>query len=153
MTDPVVPAAGDDGLARLRYLAGFDRLLAGWSEPAPDRLALSPVEHDTLAVIHRAAQLGRGLTISVPGGRSRLPLLAAVLLAAAELRRPIPRPGAVALVTATVARSAELAALEVAGVPVGPALHPVRLRADGLVSRPDGGGVSLLGDRPRLLYV
>jgi len=154
MTDPVVaPAAGDDGLARLRYLAGFDRLLAGWSEPAPDRPALSPVEHDTLAVIHRAAQLGRGLTISLPGGRSRLPLLAAVLLAAAELRRPIPRPGAVALVTAAVARRAELAALAVAGVPVGPALHPVRLRADGLVSRPDGGGVSLLGDQPRLLYV
>jgi hypothetical protein len=91
--------------------------------------------------------------ITLPGGRSRLPLLAAVLLAAAELRRPIPRPGAVALLTATVARRAELAALTVTGVPVGPALHPVRLRADGLVSRPDGGRVSLLGDQPRLLFV
>ena len=94
----------------------------------------------------------------MPGGRSRLPLLAAVH--AAALRLPgFPSPfsgrdaGPVALVTTQVVRRAELAVLDAAGVPVSPALHPARLRADRLLAPLPAGRPVQQDPRQLLLLV
>jgi hypothetical protein len=118
--------------------ASQDALLAAWQAAAGQRLA--GYETGALAAAARAGKTQTPITIASPGGRSRLPLLAAVH--AAALRLPgFPSPfsrrgagGAVALVTTQVVRRDELAALDAAGVPVSPALRPARLRSDGLVA-------------------
>jgi hypothetical protein len=87
-----------------------------------------------------------------------LPLLAAVHAAALQLPG-FPSPfsrrdsGPVALVTTQVVRRAELAALDAAGVPVSPALHPARLRADQLVAPLPGGKPTPQTHRQLLLFV
>ncbi|HET6185540.1 MAG TPA: hypothetical protein VFE59_00910 [Trebonia sp.] len=122
--------------------ASRDALLAAW-RAAPGQ-PLAGYETGALAAAARAGKTQTPITIAVPGGRSRLPLLAAVH--AAALRLPgFPSPfsgrdrGPVALVTTHVVRRDELAGLDAAGVPVSPALHPARLRADRLVAPLPGG--------------
>lgn len=128
--------------AWLNDTASRDALLAAWQAAACR--PLSGYETSALAVAARAAKTGAAITIGIPGGRSRLPLLAAVH--AAALRLPgFPSPfsardgGPVALVTTKVLRRAELGDLDAAGVPVSPALHPARLRADRLLAPLPGG--------------
>ena len=113
--------------------ASRDALLAAW-RAAPSQ-PLAGYETGALAAAARAGKTRTPITIAAPGGRSRLPLLAAVHAAALRLAGfPSPfsgrDPGPVALVTTQVVRRAEIAALDAAGVPVSPALHPARLRAD-----------------------
>lgn len=119
--------------AWLSDAASRDALLAAWQK-APDH-PLDDYEACVLAATARAARAGTPITVAVPGGRCRMPLLAAVH--AAALRLPgFPSPfrcrdfGPVALVTTQVIRRAELIGLDAAGVPVSPALHAARLRAD-----------------------
>ncbi len=123
--------------AWLRKAAASDALLAAWHSALGQPLA--EYEIGALAAVARAGKTGTPITIATPGGRSRLPLLAAVH--AAALRLPgFPSPfscrdrGPVALVTTHVVRRAELAGLDASGVPVSPALRPARLRADGRVA-------------------
>ncbi|MGH3408637.1 MAG: hypothetical protein ACRDRJ_40010, partial [Streptosporangiaceae bacterium] len=122
--------------AWLREAASSDVLLTAWHSAQGQPLA--DYEIGALAAAARAGKTGTPITIAAPGGRSRLPLLAAVH--AAALRLPaFPSPfsckdgGPVALVTRQVVRRAELVDLDAAGVPVSPALRSARLRADGLV--------------------
>jgi hypothetical protein len=133
-----------------------DALLTAW-HTAPCQ-PLADYETGALAAAARAGKTRTPITIAAPGGRSRLPLLAAVH--AAALRLPgFPSPfssrdsGPVALVTTQVVRRAEMAALDAAGVPVSPALHPVRLRADRQVVPLPAGKPRLQDPRQLLLLV
>lgn len=141
--------------AWLSETASGDALLAAWQAAACRPLA--GYETSALAAAARAAKAGTAITIGMPGGRSRMPLLAAVH--AAALRLPgFPSPfssrdaGPVALVTTQVVRRAELADLDAAGVQVSPALHPARLRADRLLA-PLPGGQPIPQDRQHLLLL
>jgi hypothetical protein len=113
-----------------------DALLNAWRHhpSAP----LRRFESNTLAIAALAGRNGRPLTVALPGGRPRLPLLAAVHAAAVRIPA-FPSPfsmhgqGAVALFTRQIIRREELTRLDAAGVHVSPAIGAVRLRADGLV--------------------
>jgi hypothetical protein len=117
--------------------ASSDALLTAWRAASDQPLV--DYETNALAVAARAGKTRTPITIGIPSGRSRLPLLAAVHAAALQLHG-FPSPfsgrnaGPVALVTTQVVRRAELAVLDASGVPVSPALHPVRLRADRLAA-------------------
>jgi hypothetical protein len=141
--------------AWLRDTAANDALLAAWC--AGPGQPIATYETGALAAAARAGKTETPITIGTPGGRGRLPLLAAVH--AAALRLPgFPSPfscrdrGPVALVTTQVVRRAELASLDAAGVPVSPALQPTRLRADGLVA-PLPAGRPKLQDPGQLLML
>ena len=142
--------------AWLRGLSARDALLTAW-QSAVD-LPITTYETDALAAAARGSKTGTSLTVLIPSGRARLPLLAAVHAAALCLPG-FPSPysrrehGPVALVTRQIIRRAELAAIDAAGVPVSPALHPARLRADGLVAPLPGGRVVLQGPSHLLLLV
>ncbi len=136
--------------------ASCDALLAAWRAASDEPLAA--YETSALAAAARAGKTRTSITIATPGGRSRLPLLAAVH--AAALRLPgFPSPfsgrdaGPVALVTTQVVRRAELAVLDAADVPVSPALHPARLRADRLLAPLPAGRPVQQDSRQRLLLV
>lgn len=136
--------------------ASRDALLSAWH--TADSQPLAGFEITVLAAVARAARSGAAITVALPGGHGRLPLLAAAH--AAALRLPgFPSPfsakdgGPVALVTTNVVRRAELADLDAAGVPVSPALHPVRLRADRQVAPLAGGRVCPQDRRHLLLLV
>lgn len=123
--------------AWLRELSARDALLAAWRS-APDA-PIATYETDALAIAARGAKTRTSVTVATPSGRGRLPLLAAVHAAALRLTG-FPSPfsgreyGPVALVTRQVIRRAELAEVDAAGALVSPALHPARLRADGLLA-------------------
>ena len=136
--------------------ASRDALLTAW-HTAPCQ-PLAGYETGALAAAARAGKTRTPITIAAPGGRSRLPLLAAVHAAALRLPGfPSPfsgrDPGPVALVTTQVVRRAEIAALDAAGVPVSPALHPARLRADRQVAPLPAGKPGRQDPRQLLLLV
>jgi hypothetical protein len=131
-------------LAWLRQTAAHDALLSAWRAARVGRIA--DYEQDALILAALAGKSGTSAAIGQPGGRSRLPLLAAVHAAALQLPGyPSPftpdRSGSVVLATRQVVRREELLRLDAAGVPISPALHPMRLRADGLCA-------PLTGSRP-----
>ena len=115
-----------------------------------------------LAVAHLSMQKGTSLLIRLPGGLHRLPLLTAVMAAAESLDVPqselsrfsgaAPPPGPVALVTERIIRRTEIDQLDAGSVPVAPALHPHRLRADGLMAPVRGGRPQLVTGFARLLF-
>jgi hypothetical protein len=140
----------------LHDTASGDALLAAWHAASDQQLV--HFETSALAAAARASKTRAPITIAIPGGRSRLPLLAAVH--AAALRLPgFPSPfsgrdvGPVALVTTHVVRRTELAELDAADVPVSPALFPARLRADRLVSQLPSGRPVQQDPRQLLLLV
>ena len=116
-----------------------------------------------LALVQLSVQHGSSLLIRLPGGLHRLPLLAAAMIAAGSLDVPAselarlsgadPPPGPVALVTTRIIRRGELDRLDASSVPVAPALHPHRLRGDGLMSPVKGGRPRLVTGAARLLFV
>jgi hypothetical protein len=146
----------DTAAAWLSDAARGDALLNSWQGAA--KRPLAAYETGALAAAARAAKTRTPINIAIPGGRSRLPLLAAVHAAALQLPG-FPSPfsdggsGLVALVTTQVVRRAELADLDAAGVPVSPALHPARLRSDGLLAPLPGGKAVVQESRHRLLLV
>ncbi len=146
----------NDGVNRLRTAAEFQPLLMAWGTegPAGDE-ALSRVELDTVTVALEAIESAQDLVVRMPGGRGRLPLLAAVAAAIDPLVRPFnpTSPGTLAFVTRDVMRRADIEALDVSPVPVAPTLNARRLRGDGLVCRSGGGGIGPLCDEYRLLFV
>ena len=167
-TAPDFPAPGwkpppETALGRLRRLARFMPLLEAWSSPGPGRTVLTTEERDLLAIVHLSVQQGTSLLIRLPGGLHRLPLLAAAMIAAGSLDAPAaeltrlsgadPPPGPVALVTTRIVRRSELDRLDASSVPVAPALHPHRLRGDGLISPIRGGRPRLVTGAARLLFV
>jgi hypothetical protein len=136
--------------------ASRDALLAAWRAAQDEPLA--DYETKALAAAARAGKTQTSITIATPGGRSRLPMLAAAH--AAALRLPgFPSPfsvrgaGPVALVTTQVVRRAELVVLDAAGIPVSPALHPARLRADRLVAPLPSGKPMPQNPQQLLLFV
>jgi hypothetical protein len=137
-----VSAASKSFTEWLRGLSARDALLTAWSSAPANEI--TAYETDALAFAARAGKTGTAATIATPGGRARLPLLAAVHAAALRLPGfPSPfsgmPPGPVALVTRQTIRRAELTEIDAAGVLVSPALYPVRQRADGLVAPLPGG--------------
>ncbi|GIH16060.1 hypothetical protein Raf01_42320 [Rugosimonospora africana] len=138
-------------------------LLEAWTDAGPDRAALLTAERDLLTMVELSVRRGSDLLVRLPGGLHRLPLLAAVMIAAdtlsvaeAELNRVVGAkapPGPVALVTPRLIRRSELDQLDAASVPVAPALHPHRLRGDGLASPVRGGRPRLVTGSGRLLFV
>jgi hypothetical protein len=145
-----------EGMERLRHAARYLPLLDAWRADGPaGEPPLTPLEADVVTVALEALDAGRPTALAQPGGRSRLPLLTAVAAAADPLVRPQTprRPGAVAFVTRSAFRRAELEALDVAAAPVAPALEARRLRSDGYVCRSGGGGVGVLGAENYLLFV
>src|SRR5262249_26132863 len=136
--------------------AASDALLAAWHKATGQPLASYEVM--ALAAAARAGKTRTAITIAVPAGRSRLPLLAAVHAAALCLPG-FPSPfslggsGPVALATTQVVRRAELADLDAAGVPVSPALHPARLRSDRLLAPLLSGKPAIQRQEHRLLLV
>jgi hypothetical protein len=123
--------------AWLRGRSTSDALLNAWHRQGDARL--SDFEANALAMAALAGKTSTPMTVAIPSGRARLPLLAAAH--AALMRLPgFPSPfsshhrGPVAFVTRQTIRRDELAQLDAAGVRVGPALNPVRLRADGRVA-------------------
>jgi hypothetical protein len=153
----------ETALQRMRRLARFTAMIEAWRSPGPDREALTAAEQDLLAVAHLSAERGTSLLIRLPGGLHRLPLMAAAMIAAgsldvpeAELTRlsgPDPPPGPVALVTARTIRRGELDRLDASSAPVAPALHPHRLRGDGLMAPMRGGRPRLVTGAARMLFV
>jgi hypothetical protein len=145
-----------DGVERLRHTVRYLPLLEAWRMDGPaGEPALSQLEADVITVVLEALDAGHPTMLPTPGGRSRLPLLAAVVAAADPLVRPHTRhrSGAIALVTRSAFRRVELDALDVAAAaPVAPALNARRLRADGYVCRSGGGGIGELGLEHRLLF-
>ena len=114
-----------------------------------------------LALVQLSVQRGSSLLIRLPGGspssaaggcddRGRL-----LDVPASELARVSgadPPQGPVALVTARIIRRGELDRLDASSVPVAPALHPHRLRGDGLMSPVRGGRPRLVTGAARLLF-
>lgn len=153
----------ESALGRARRLARFVPLLEAWTVAGPDRPALGTVERDLLTVVDLSVRQGRDLLIRQPGGLDRLPLLAAVMIATdtlsiteTELNRVVGAeapPGPVALVTPRLIRRSELDQLDAASVRLAPALHPFRLRGDGLASSVQGGRPRLVTGAGRLLFV
>jgi hypothetical protein len=153
----------ETALERMRRLSQFMALVEAWRSPGPGRTALTTAEQDLLAVMNLSVQQGASLLIRLPGGLHRLPLLAAVMIAAGSLDVPEseltrlsgtdPPPGPVALVTTRIVRRGELDRLDAVSVPVAPALHPHRLRGDGLMSPVRGGRPRLVTGAARLLFV
>lgn len=122
----------------LRAKVAADALLASWRS-STGTSGVADYEADALGVGALAARSGRSLIVAIPGGRARLPLLAAVHAAVLQLPGyPSPftgrRRGPSALVTRQVVRRDELAALDAAGIPVLPAVRAARLRADARVA-------------------
>jgi hypothetical protein len=155
--------SAETALARTRRLAQFMPLVEAWRSPGPGRTALAAAERDLLAIVHLSVQQDGNLLIRLPGGLYRLPLLAAAMIAAGSLEVPEseltrlsgadPPPGPVALVTTRMVRRGELDRLDAASAPVAPALHPHRLRGDGLMSPVRGGRPRLVTGAARLLFV
>jgi hypothetical protein len=153
----------ESALVRMRRFTQFMPLIQAWCSPGPGRAALTMAERDMLAVVRLSVQRGASLLIRLPGGAHRLPLLAAAMLATdlldvpqSELTRlsgADPPPGPVGLVTTRMVRRGELDQLDAASVPVAPALHPHRLRGDGLMSPVRGGRPRLVSGAARLLFV
>jgi hypothetical protein len=120
-------------------------------------------ERDVLTIVQLSIRRGESLLIRVPGGLHRLPLLAAAMIATESLDVPhaelsrlsgdLPPPGPVVLVTSRIIRRSELDRLDASSVPVAPALHPHRLRGDGLASPVRGGRPRLVTGAARLLFV
>lgn len=153
----------ETALGRLRRLARFMPLLQAWSSPGPGRAGLTSEERDMLALVQLSVQRSSSLLIRLPGGLHRLPLLATAMIAAGSLDVPAseltrlsgadPPPGPVALVTTRIIRRGELDQLDASSVPVAPALHPHRLRGDGLMSPVKGGRPRLVTGAARLLFI
>ena len=167
-TAPDFPVPGwkpppETALGRLRRLARFMPLLQAWSSPGPGRAGLTSEERDMLALVQLSVQHSSSLLIRLPGGLHRLPLLATAMIAAGSLDVPAseltrlsgadPPPGPVALVTTRIIRRGELDQLDASSVPVAPALHPHRLRGDGLMSPVKGGRPRLVTGAARLLFI
>lgn len=126
----------------LRGRVNHDALLNAWERSEPP--AATDYESDALAISALAIQHATNAGIGQPGGRARLPLLAAVHAAALQLPgypSPFasPRKGPVVLVTRQVVRRVELEKIDGAGVPICPAIRPVRVRTDGLCVPLRGG--------------
>lgn len=131
----------------LRRDASRDALLSAWSSGTTTTTTACQTE--ALALVARALKQERNIAIGHPGGRSRLPLLAAVHLAALQLDGyPSPfaprRRGPVVFATRQLIRRDELLDIDAAHTPICPALRIVRMRADGTV-------VPLHSGRPRSL--
>lgn len=144
-----------EGVDRLRHATRYLPLLQAWRTDGPvGQPPLTQVEVDAVTLAIEALDAAQATTIATPGGRSRIPLLAAVAAASDPIVRPHTRhpAGAVALVTRSAFRRAELEALDVAIVPVSPALGARRLRGDGYVCRSGGSGVTELASEHRLLF-
>ena len=131
----------------LETQASNDMLLLAWQRSG--RHPLSAYEVHTLAAAALGPKTASRVNITMPSGHSRMPLLAAVHAAALQLAG-FPSPfsprqrGVVALATKRTVRRTELLDLDASGVPITPALRPVRQRQDGMV-------VPLHGGRPRPL--
>lgn len=153
----------ETALGRVRRLARFMPLVEAWRTPGTGRAALAASERDMLAIAHLSAQKGTSLLVRMPGGLHRLPLLTAVMAAAESLDVPQPElsrlsgaaqpPGPVALISERIIRRTEVDQLYAGSVPVAPALHPHRLRADGLMAPVRGGRPQLVTGIARLLFV
>lgn len=140
----------------LRHTVDADALLSSWRGSSSARLA--DYELDALTIAALCHKHGTSLAIGCPGGRSRLPLLAAVHAAALQLPGyPSPftgdRRGPIALVTRKIIRRDELLDLDAAGVAISPALAAARLRTDGLCAGLHGGRPVLQEPSQRLLVV
>ena len=153
----------ETALGRMRRVARFMPLIEAWSSPGPGRPALTVAERDLLAAVQLSVRRNDNLLIRLPGGLHRLPVMAAAMIAMDSLDVPRseltrlsgadPPPGPVALVTARIIRRSELDRLDASSVPVAPALHPHRLRGDGLASPVRGGRPRLITGAARLLFV
>ena len=153
----------ETALGRARRLARFMPLIETWASAGPGRSALNGAERDLLTITQLSVRRGANLLVRLPGGVHRVPLLAAVMIAAESLDLPHselarlsgadPPPGPVALVTPRIVRRSELDLLDASSVPVAPALHPHRLRGDGLASPVRGGRPRLVTGAARLLFV
>ena len=153
----------ETALGRARRSAQFMPLIQAWDSPGPERPALTAAERDLLIAVQLSVRRGTNLLIRLPGGIHRLPLLAAVMIAAETLHIPQaelsslsgaePPPGPVALVSPRLVRRAELDQLDASSAPVAPALRPHRLRGDGLASPLRGGRPRLVTGAARLLFV
>lgn len=156
-------APSETALGRARRSAQFMPLIQAWDSAGPERAALTVAERDLLTTIQLSVRHRTNLLIRLPGGIHRLPLLAAVMIAADTLHIPQaelsrlsgaePPPGPVALVSPRLVRRAELDRLDASSAPVAPALHPHRLRGDGLASPLRGGRPRLVTGAARLLFV
>lgn len=144
-----------EGLDRLRHSSRYLPLVEAWklsgSIASPP---IAQVEADAVTIVIEALEACRPCVITVPGGRSRLPLLAAAIAAADPLVRPHlgKERGTVAFVTRSAFRRTELEELHVSATPVAAALNARRLRGDGLTCRSGGGGVSELHPENHLLF-
>ncbi len=139
----------------LRANASRDALLSAWRNDAS-----SPTlgcETDALAIAALATKSAHDAAIAHPGGRSRLPLLAAVHAAALQLPGfPSPlasrRHGPAVLATRQIVRRDEVQRVNAKGIPISPALHPVRLRTDGLCAPLNGGRPGAIELTNRLIF-
>lgn len=153
----------ETALGRVRRLARFMPLVEAWRTPGTGRAALAASERDMLAIAHLSVQKGISLLVRMPGGLHRLPLLTAVMAAAESLDVPQPELsrlsgaapplGPVALISERIIRRTEVDQLHAGSVPVAPALHPHRLRADGLMAPVRGGRPRPVTGIARLLFV
>jgi len=153
----------ESALMRARRLARFTPLIEAWSSAGPERPALTVTERDLLTAVQLVVRQSSDLLIRMPGGLQRIPLLAAAMIAAETLDIPTseldrlsgetPPPGPVALITSRMVRRRELEHLDASSVPVASALHPHRLRGDGLASAVHGGRALAVTGAMRLLFV
>jgi hypothetical protein len=140
----------------LRTSAQRDALLSAWATGAEPLTSLCITE--ALALVAYASKQQKHIAIGHPGGRARMPLLAAVHLAALQLEgypspfRPT-RRGPVVFVTRQFVRRDELLDLDAAQVPISPALRTVRMRHDGSVVPIAGGRARLLAPENKLIVV